>query len=79
MTKQGTVYPVKNVYKNIRGYGKVKILTKDKAYDCLVGKNSRIKVKIVIDDLGNAFQINKSNLFYTKINRRDNIINQLLQ
>jgi hypothetical protein len=78
MNKKETIYPVKNVYKNIRGYGKVKILTKDKAYDCLIGSHNVLKIRLVTDDLGNQFQINKSNLFYTKVNRRDNIINQIL-
>jgi len=78
MTKQETIYPVRNVYKNIPGKGKVKILTKDKAYNCLVGSHNVLKIRLVTDDLGNTFQINKSNLFYTKVNRRDNIINQIL-
>jgi hypothetical protein len=78
MTKSEVIYPVKNVYKNLPGVGKIKILTKDKPYDSIFGNYSGLKIRIVTDDLGNQFQINKSKLFYTKVKRRDSIINQLL-
>jgi hypothetical protein len=76
-----TLYPVRDIYKNLPGKGKIKILTKDKAYSCWTTTNGNyigLKIRIITDDLGNQFQINKSKQFYTKVKRRDNIINQLL-
>jgi hypothetical protein len=78
MVSVETLYPVRDIYKNIPGKGKIKILTKDKAYSSLNGNYIGLKIRIITDDLGNQFQINKSKQFYTKVKRRDNIINQLL-
>lgn len=78
MTKSEVIYPVKNIYKNLPGVGKIKILTKDKPYNLIFSNSIGLKIRIVTDDLGNQFQIKKSKLFYTRVKRRDSIINQLL-
>ena len=36
MSIKENIYPVRNVYKNIKGKGKVKILTKDKQYTATI-------------------------------------------
>lgn len=78
MSIKENIYPVRNVYKNIKGKGKVKILTKDKPYTATIEYWSGLKFHYIIDDLGNTFSITRKDMFYTRVAKRDKIINELL-
>lgn len=74
------VIPVKDIYQNIKGVGKVKELTKGKQYENLFSSTLTIKSKSisVINDLGQRRTFYKSNKFITLQRHREEQIKSIL-
>lgn len=76
--KNDEIIPVKDFYRNIPGKGKIKELTKNKVYKCIVEHNHGVKYYYVETDLGDTKMYSKKNMFISKVNLRDQKLNNLL-
>lgn len=75
------VTPKKNIFKNIKGGGKVKIFTKGKIYTDIstdIEKPYKSKFYEIVNDLGEKEIIYKTSLFQTLSQKRNNILKELL-
>ena len=72
------VLPIKTLYKNIKGVGKVKELTSDKFYECRIEKKYGMTFYYLINDLGIESVYTKKSMFQTLSQYRDKKVNQIL-
>ena len=75
------VTPKKNIYKNIKGKGKVKRFTKGKIYTDIstdIEKTYKLKFYEIVNDFGEKEIIYETSLFQTISQKRNKILNNLL-
>jgi hypothetical protein len=75
------VTPKKNIYKNIKGKGKIKKFTKGKIYEDISKKDIleyRLNFYELINDLGEKELIFETSTFQTVSQKRNKILNDLL-
>lgn len=75
------VTPKKNIYKNIKGKGKVKRFTKGKIYTDIstdIEKTYKSKFYEIVNDLGEKEIIYETSLFQTISQKRNKILKELL-
>jgi uncharacterized beta-barrel protein YwiB (DUF1934 family) len=74
------VTPKKNIYRNIKGKKKIKIFTKGKFYENLSTDkfNDYLHYYELINDLGSKELIFETSLFQTISEKRNKILNDLL-
>lgn len=73
--------PKKNIYKNIKGKGKIRKFTKGKIYEDISKKDVleyRFNFYELINDLGEKDLIYETSLFQTVSQKRNKILNYLL-
>lgn len=76
--------PKKNIYKNIKGKGKIKRFTKGKYYTVIVGRTNYKNLSEfndfyeIVNDFYETEIITKTSLFQTVSQKRDKTLNEIL-
>ena len=72
------VLPVKDFYRNIPNKGKIKELSKNKVYKCIINYDYGRQYFYIETDLGDVKMYSKKNMFISRVNLRDKKIDNLL-